>query len=109
MTTAYPGYNERQFQEDLRRRTPKKKCQTKSPLARVGRYRRMQQMVAEFERSGNMDMGRQAMALRKRITQYYTVRTRIGNVITEIYFHPVTSIETVERFTAAARLCKNTD
>ncbi len=105
LRTEYPGYTYDQFRDDLRYRRKPKRRKGKTPLARYGRYWRMQQLTAQYSSTGNIVYGLQAQRLRKYMTKPYRVKVRIGREVLEYRFSPLIRIEAIEQLTAALPQC----
>ncbi|MCX2429875.1 hypothetical protein [Pedobacter sp. GR22-10] len=107
MQAEYSGYSLVQFQDDLRRRSkPKPKKKGKSPLARFGRYWRIQQLIARYSYTQDESLIIKAMKLRQRITKPYRLEVRLKGMVHEITLSPMTPIQDVESLIAKFNLCK---
>lgn len=107
MRLAYPQYTYDEFLDDLRRRTPRKNRQPKSPLPRYGRYVRMQQLLDDYKRRGDTDALWMAVQLRERMTKPYRVSASIGHERIEFTFSPMISMGRIEQLTADIRKCSS--
>ena len=105
----YPEYTHEQFWDDLRyRRRPKKK-KGKSPLCRYGRYRRMQELGAQFEVTGKFEFAIQAMQLRKNMTKPYRVMVRVGGEVLEFELSAMIPIVRIECLVAELSKCQDAE
>lgn len=107
MQAEYVGYSLVQFQDDLRRRSkPKPKKKGKSPLARFGRYWRIQQLIARYSYTLDEALIIKAMKLRQRITKPYRLEVRLKGMIHEFTILPLTPIQDVESLITKFNHCK---
>lgn len=109
MLEELPGYTHAEFLDDLRRRTPKRKRKGKSPLARYGRYGRIEQLMAEYRLTGDPELAIRASRLRQRITTDYRVLVKIGGESTEYSFSPLIPIARIEGLVAELGRCATED
>ena len=106
MQEEYPLYTFSQFLDDLRRRTEKKKKRFKTPLARYGRYRRIQELMTSFLLTQNWELALRAKLLRQRITQPYRLLIRLKGESIEYSFSALIPIQYIERLTEDISKCK---
>lgn len=89
MQSEFCEYSEGDFAEDLRRRSkPKKKRAKKNPLLKFGRYRKIQALLVEFDRTHDFSLIERANKLRPLIRQYYRVKIRKGDHACEYFYAP---------------------
>lgn len=106
MAEKYPGYDDKQFCDDLRRRSKAKPRRKKSTLQRFGRYHRMIQLIRDYKESRDTSLLIEAATLRRNMTKPYRVRVRLGKRIYEFSFPPTVSILQIEALTARFGTCK---
>lgn len=105
MQEEYPGYTEIQLKDDLRRRTPEKKMKGKSQLIRYGRFQKIEDLMREFNRTGNVDFAIIAAKLRLKITKPYILNIPIGDEMLECRYHPKINYRTMMDFYRKAKHC----
>lgn len=107
MQIAYPDYTEAQFRDDLRiRRKPQSKKRVKSPLVRYGRHAQIPKLMAQYDATKDTEYVRQAMQLRKMITQPYRVLVKLDGRKVEFCYSPLTAYKTIVAWVEKIKTCQ---
>ncbi len=97
LAREYADYAREDFLDDLRIRGKRKKDKrAKSPLARYGRFRRMQQLIDLFSQTGDIAYGLWAQRLRDKMTEPYRVQVVVAGKRLEYSFSPLIRLSEIE-------------
>jgi hypothetical protein len=107
MQADYPGYTASDLQEDLRRRTKKKKRFVKSPLKRYGRYNKFQQLMDLYEESKDPVHYLAAMRIRRTITKPYRMLFSIKGQKEEYSLDPLIPYGHIEQLASEGKKCNS--
>lgn len=106
MRQQYSGYTYREFMDDLRPRSRKRKRHTRNPLARYGRFDRMENLILQYRQTKETELALQALALRKHISQPYRVLARSKNFSLVFTLCPLIPIRAIEKLVTDLQNCK---
>ncbi|WP_118975766.1 hypothetical protein [Taibaiella koreensis] len=106
MCIEYPDYTITEFQDDLRRRTKKKKKFSKTPLSRYGRYWRMLQLKDRYQCTKDEKLIIKAMKLQANMTKPYRLRVRLKDLCWEYQFSPLIPIGEIESLVQQFNACQ---
>lgn len=106
MQREYGNYTYLEFLDDLRIRHKKMGRPKKSPLARYGRYNRMEQLMRIYDDTKDIQTALDALKLRRHMSHPYRVLLKITGVSLEFTLSPLIPIDAIEQLVDSIRKCR---